>query len=182
MMYSTLDGLLNDQLLEIYAAEAHLVRAMPQFLEGASSSEFQSFLRIHLEETEKHLNGLDAVLSARGLSSAGAKCRVVDALIKHGSEIAERRGNEIILDLGLIFVMRQIENYERCAYEIARTMAETLNLVELVEILDQNLKDEEEMERSWTVLSEDMIDTLHVEIGASLGERSRKSGPGVVAS
>lgn len=169
MAYSTLQELLNEQLVQLCAAKSRLAKAISSLIEGASSSEFKSFLMTYSEQTQSQLERLEAELKNMGVSVHGSHCKVVDALIKQGISLAERRGNELLLDIGLIFVMRHIENYVCSCYENARTIAEVLGYKRLVTTLDQNKEEVEQMERSWTVLSEDMIDTAHVE-GVGLGD------------
>lgn len=169
MAYSTLQELLNEQLVQLYAAKSHLAKVLPSLIEGISSSEFKSCLRLHLEQTKKHVESLESELINLNGSVQGTRCKVIDALIQQGMELFERPGDEVLLDTGLIFVMRHIENYECSCYEHARTIAEVLGYKRLVAMLDQHKEEDEEMERSWTVLGEDMIDTVHVE-GIGLGD------------
>lgn len=180
MVYSTLQELLNDQLSQIYAAKSHLAKALPHMIEGAYSTELQSFLRLRLQQTLHQLERLDRALKNLSVSMHGMRCQVMDAFIKKAADITDRRGNEVLLDIGLVFVMRHIENYESSFHENARTIAEVLGHKHLVKMLDENREEDEQMERSWTVLSEDMIDTVHIEGCSVSSKQSGKPESGVV--
>ncbi len=179
MAYPSLHGLFDDQLHELYAAEHEQVKHMPALIEAAVSLELKTTLQNHLTETEKQFDRLQAILTSRGVTTRGRRCRAIDSLLKQGADICERGGNEMILDLGLIFTVRQIENVERGLHEITRTLAEALGLVDIVRVLDQSRDEEDHMERALTVLGDDMIDTIAAEV-AIIG-RDKRQGTGVVS-
>jgi ferritin-like metal-binding protein YciE len=175
-MYSSLHTLLDEQLQELYSAEHELARRLPLIAEGASSSELKHSLHAHVEQTEKQLDTLEQILKARGVPQRGRNHRGIDALVRQGLEIIERRGNEMSMDLNLIFVLRHIEDLERGSYEIARSIAEVLEATDLVKTLDRLRNEEDQMERSLTVLSDDMIDMVAVEVFSKRGESARGEG------
>ena len=166
MAYSSLHALLDDQIQELYAAEHDLVRRLPLLSEGACSTELKHCIQAHAEETEKQVDRLEHILRARGLPLRARSHRAIEALVRQGLELIERRGNETLLDLGLIFILRHIEDIERGSYEIARTIAESLDASDIVKTLDQSRDEEDLMERSLTVLGDDMIDSVAAEMSA----------------
>jgi ferritin-like metal-binding protein YciE len=162
MSFRSVEELLDDQLQELHAAEVHAVKGLPALLGGAFSEELKSLLQRHIKESESHERALAAILKKRSISPHLGRCRVVDAMLKRGREIAEMRGDSVVLDVGLAFVLRALETYEQCAYSMAKTLAEALDLRDVAEVLHTNYRDEEKMEQSVTVLSEDMIDAAQV--------------------
>jgi ferritin-like metal-binding protein YciE len=162
MSFRSIEELLDDQLQELHAAEAHIVKDLPALSNGASSDELKSILQRHINESEKHERSLASILKKRAISPHIGRCRVVDVLLKRGREIAETRGNSVVLDVGLAFIVRAIETYEQCAYSSARTLAEALGLMDVAEVLEANYREEEKMEQSCTVLSEDMVDAAQL--------------------
>lgn len=175
-MYSSLHVLLDEQLQELYSAEHELARRLPLIAEGASSSELRHSLHEHIEQTEKQVDALEHILKARGLPLRGRNHRGIDALVRQGLEIIERRGNETSMDLNLLFVLRHIEDLERGSYEIARSLAEVLEATDLVKTLDRLRNEEDQMERSLIVLSDDMIDTVAAEVFSKRSESSHREG------
>lgn len=160
MLYQTLQSTLDLQLQELYAAEAHLAKELKHFIDVAVSAEFKSQLEKHSKETEQHAQAMLTLLQRRNLDAHEAKCRVMDALIKRGSEIVQSRGDDMLLDLGLVLTLRTIEMVEQSTYEGAKTIAEALGEDEVVKVLERHLREEGQQERSWTVLAEDMVDAL----------------------
>jgi ferritin-like metal-binding protein YciE len=159
-----LESLFNGHVQELHAAETHIVKDMPRLIQGALSSEFKSMLQQHAEVSARHARNLEQLLKQRGVALHTAHCKPIEVLLKQGLEIAERRGDTVLLDLHLISVLRQIESYQRCAYETARTLADALELVDVAKILDTHIREAGQMEQSWTVLSEDMVDSLNQEV------------------
>jgi ferritin-like metal-binding protein YciE len=162
MSFRSVEELLDDQLQELHAAEVHIVKGLPALLDGAFSKELKSLLGGHIQESERHEQTLAVILKKRSISPHIGRCRVVDALLKRGREIAETRGSSVLLDVGLVFVLRAIEAYEHCSYSAAKTLAEALSLSEVVEALETNSRDEEKMEQACAVLSEDMLDAVQL--------------------
>jgi ferritin-like metal-binding protein YciE len=118
------------------------------------------------------------LLKGRSLDPHEGKCRVIDSLLKKGQEILQSRGEDAVLDLGLVFIMRKIDLLEQSGYEDAKTVAEALGEDSVVKILEQHIREEGQHERSWVVLGEDMVDSLALK-GA--GRLSPISGAGSTA-
>jgi ferritin-like metal-binding protein YciE len=176
MSFRSLEELLEDCLQELHAAESHLVKELPALQAGAFSAELKSLIQQHIRESEAHERALATILKQRAIPSNLSRCRVVDVLLKRGREIADMRGNSVVLDVGLSFIVRAIETYEQCAYTSAKTVAEVLSLQDVVEVLETNYRDEERMEQSCTVLSEDMVDGAHAAVAESQASSSSQAG------
>jgi len=120
------------------------------------------------------------ILKKRNIAPHVGRCRVVDVLLQRGREIADTRGNSLVLDVGLTFILRAVETYEQCAYSAAKTLAEALDLHDLAEILQASARDEEKMEQSFTVLSEDMVDAAQVKSASASSPLSSTQTRGAV--
>jgi ferritin-like metal-binding protein YciE len=103
----------------------------------------------------------------------------MDALLRRASEVAQSRGDDRLLDLALIFIMRKIESYEQGAYEDAKTVAEALNETEVISVLERHILEEGQQERSWTVLGEDMVDSLVASAVSTKGIKVEQGEKGV---
>ena len=100
----------------------------------------------------------------------------MDALLKRALEIAQTRGDSVLLDVGLACLLRQIGNFERCSYEIAKTLAEVLDRSSEAKVLESHARDEAVIEQTCTVLSEDMIDSLQLELARKSSSASGLAG------
>ncbi len=170
--YNELKSLLDLLLVDIYAAEQHLSRELKNFVDGAVSAEFRSQLEKHLHETEAHVRSVAELLKSRSLDPHEGKCRILDSLLRKGQEILQSRGDDAVLDLGLVFIMRKIDLLEQSSYEDAKTLAEAIGEDAVVKVLEQHIRDEGQHERSWVVLGEDMVDSLAVKCSAKLKQTS----------
>jgi ferritin-like metal-binding protein YciE len=158
--YSTLEAVLDEQLRELCAGELHVARQLPKLIVEVSSAELKSELQKALESCHARLERLERVLKARGSSAERARLRVVDALIGRAADIAEHRGDDLLLDHGIVSVLRHLESYQRSTYESAREVASVLDASDVVETLELDLEEHGRMERYFTVLEEDMLDTI----------------------
>jgi ferritin-like metal-binding protein YciE len=116
----------------------------------------------YLAQAEHHCEQLELISHQAQESLAGERCRVMEGFLKQALEFAETRGDERVLDLALISVMRQTCHYEKSSYEIARSLADVLDEPDALKLLERMLSEAEQMERSFLILSEDMMDSaLH---------------------
>lgn len=160
MRYSTLETVLDDQLREIFVGELHIARQLPKLITDVSSSELKSQLGKALELCHARTERLERVLKTRNIVMGTSQSRVVDTIMKQASDIAQHRGDDLLLDHGLVSVLRHLESYQRSAYESAREVAIGLNAAEIVATLELDLEEHGRMERYFTVLEEDMLDTI----------------------
>jgi hypothetical protein len=179
MSYHSLKSVLDSQLQQLYAAELYLAKELKVLFEVAVSKEFKSQLLSHSRETQSHVEVLGELLERRKIGVPETRCKVMDALLRRASEVAQSRGDDRLLDLALIFIMRKIESYEQGAYEDAKTVAEALNESEIVSILERYIREEGQQERSWTVLAEDMVDSLGASAASTKGIEVEQRAKGV---
>ena len=161
MTLSTLTSLLTEQLQVLYAVEHDLCRALPKLIEGVSSGELKSLLKEHLHETERHAASLDSIASQLQEKLSGARCRAAEALLKEAVELTDRRGDDRVIDAGVLAYLRAVKGFEMTCYEVAHSVAEVLNETEVFTILAASLLDERRCEQTMTVLFEDIVDSLY---------------------
>lgn len=165
--YSTLETVLDEQIREICVGEQHVARQLPRLILDVSSVELKGELRRALETSHARVERLERVLKARGVFAENARSRVVDALMAQAGDIAEHRGDDLLLDHGLVSVLRHLESYQRSTYESAREVASVLNAADVVAALESDLEEHGRMERYLMVLEEDMLDTIVARRAAS---------------
>lgn len=129
-----------------------------------------------LTESESHCERLDAIAQIVQERLGGERCRVMEAFVKQGLDLTERRGNERVLDLALVMTLRQICTYRKSSHEIVRSIAEVLEEGDILKILDQMLADSEQTDRALLLLSEDMTDSVMHERPES-SEREERTRP-----
>ena len=127
MRYSTLETVLDTQLREILAGELYIARQLPRIAEGVSSSELRSQLGKAVQEYNARAERLERVLADRKVLAQGGHSRTVEAFIRQCAEIVEHRGDDLLLDHGLVSILRHLEVYERALYESAREVAHAID-------------------------------------------------------
>jgi ferritin-like metal-binding protein YciE len=181
MSLTRLDSLFFEYVQQLHACEAQVAKEMPRLVHGALSQELQTLLQEHSEESLRHKACLAKILKQYGVSAHGVRSRIADSLLKHALEVADMRGSTVLLDLSLILILRQLENFERGLYEIAIATADVLEQPELVKTLKSCSIDEEQMEQSLIVLGDDMMDSLKLEKGMHADQSEKGSWEGASA-
>lgn len=177
MRYSTLDTVLDAQLREILAGELHIARQLSRVIEGVSSSELRNQLGKAVQEYQARAERLERVLSEKKLLQQGAHSRIIEVFMRQCLELVEHRGEDLLLDHGLVSILRHVECYERALYESAREVANALDATDVKAVLELDLEEHGLMERYLTVLEEDMLDAA----AARRESRDTKQSGGAVA-
>lgn len=155
-----LKSLLVEHLKVLCACESTLAKRLPKLIDQVELQELRELLQGHLIETERHADVLASLANRVECSLADGRCRIVEILLDQAFELTEARGDERVMYVGIVAIIRQIEEYERTAYEAARSLAEAIDDRTIYEALDRNLLEESRFEQSMTVLFEDLIDSM----------------------
>jgi len=138
----TLRELLIDELSDLYSAEKQLVTALPKMAKGANAESLREVILEHLEETEGQVERLDQVFEQLGEKPKRRKCKAMAGLIEEGNEILEKDGIPEVKDAAIIGAAQKVEHYEIASYGTARSLAESLALSDVAELLQQTLDEE----------------------------------------
>ncbi|HJR59780.1 MAG TPA: ferritin-like domain-containing protein [Vicinamibacterales bacterium] len=152
-----LEELLQDELKDLYNAEAQIVKALPRMAKAASSPELRRAFERHLEETRRQVDRLDQIGEELQVKLTGKKCKGMEGLIAEGKELMEEDLEEDALDAGLIGAAQKVEHYEIAAYGTARTHAEMLGYRRVAKLLQQTLNEEGATDKKLTQLAESIV-------------------------
>ena len=150
MESSQLMKLFEDELKDIYWAEKALTKAIPKMIKNATSTDLIDALESHLSETENQVSRLEKVFDSIDKKAVAKKCEAMDGLIKEGQEIMEECEEGAMCDAGIISAAQKIEHYEIASYGTLRQFAETLDLTEAVDLLEQTLEEEKAADQKLT--------------------------------
>ena len=153
MILATIRSFLIESLRKVAAVERQIAWGLPRVLGGVSSHELKLVVQEYLAETEK-------ISKSLGASMTDARCFVSEAFTREAIAISERRGDDRVLDLAIMSVLRQMVHFEKSSYEIVRSIAEVCGEREVVEVVDEILTETEHTERSFILLTEDMMDSI----------------------
>jgi len=137
--------LLVDQLRDILHAEKQLLKALPKMAKAARSTQLQTLLQTHLEETEAQVDRLDESLQVLGAPVRAKPCKGMAGLVEEGEEVMSegKKKDDAPADLGLIGAAQRIEHYEIAAYTTARNLALQLRQPAIVHLLTISLGEEQ---------------------------------------
>ena len=158
MPNSKFHELFVEELKDIYWAEKNLVKALPKMQKAATSKELTSCIASHLEETKGHVARLEQVFELLGKKAQAKKCDAMEGLLKEGDSIVEEtEDGSLTRDAAIIMAAQKVEHYEIATYGGLVTLAKTLGLNDVADVLHQTLEEEKETDEGLTAIAENDI-------------------------
>jgi ferritin-like metal-binding protein YciE len=155
---SPLEKFFIGQLKDMYYAEQHLLKALPEMQKAATSEELEDAFEKHLKQTERHVKRLEKVFSLLDQKPEGKKCEAIEGLTKEAkSIISETREGTMTRDAALIIAAQKIEHYEIATYGGLVQLAVTMELHRAADLLDKTLEEEEDTDTTLTQIAETSI-------------------------
>ena len=155
---SQLEKLFIDSLKDIYWAEKHLTQELPKMQKAATSQELKDAIEEHTSQTEEHVNRLERVFEILGKKAQAKKCDGMEGLIKEGhSVVEETEKGSMTRDAGIIMSAQKVEHYEISSYGTLASLATTMGLNEVAEILKETLEEEKETDENLSSIAENNI-------------------------
>jgi ferritin-like metal-binding protein YciE len=157
MKLESLNDLYLEQLKDLYSAETQLLDALPKMAERATSADLKQGFQEHLRQTREHVHRLEQIFSDLGDTPKGHTCEGMKGLIKEGEEMIKMKGEDKVIDAGLIAAAQRVEHYEIAGYGTVRTYAEMLGHSQHVTLLERTLQEEEMTDEKLSQLAESHI-------------------------
>ncbi|WP_114938628.1 ferritin-like domain-containing protein [Mucilaginibacter endophyticus] len=150
-----LTELFKDGIMDIYWAENHLVKKLPDMIAAAGSKELQQTITTHLEETKGHVQRLEEIFSLLGEEPMAKKCDAMEGLTLEGAEIIEStEPGTATRDVGIILASQKVEHYEIATYGGLCQLAKTIGRDDIAGILAQTLEEEKNADQLLTGIAE----------------------------
>jgi ferritin-like metal-binding protein YciE len=137
-----LKDVLLDELRDMYSAENQLVKALPKLAKGAKDAKLKELFAAHLEETKGQVERLKDVFAHLDEKPTGEHCDGMEGIVKEGKSALEKDEDGASFDCGLIGAALRTEHYEIAAYQAAISMAKTLGMQDVMDLLTENLDEE----------------------------------------
>jgi ferritin-like metal-binding protein YciE len=169
-MLDTLNGLLQDQIKDLFNAESQLVKALPKMAKASTEPELKQAFQSHLQETQTHVERLRQIADTLGCNPKGKTCKAMQGLVKEGGEVLEEDGEAPVIDAALIAAAQRVEHYEISAYGTARAIAEQLGQDKVVKLLQATLDEERAADQKLTGISQKSVLTAAMACGSENGE------------
>lgn len=150
--------LFYEELKDIYWAEKHLTKALPKMAKAASTEELKDAINEHLEVTQTQVERLEKVFELLGKKAQAKKCEAMEGLTKEAEGVIEdTEDGSATRDVALILAAQKVEHYEIATYGGLATLASTLGLEEIHDLLGETLAEEKEADTSLTDIAENSI-------------------------
>jgi len=137
-----LKDVLLDELRDMYSAENQLVKALPKLAKGAKDAKLKELFTKHLEETKGQVERLKQVFVHLEEKPTGEHCNGMEGIVKEGADALEKDEEGASFDSGLIGAALRTEHYEIAGYEASISMAKTLGMQDVIDLLTKNLNEE----------------------------------------
>jgi ferritin-like metal-binding protein YciE len=137
-----LKDVLLDELRDMYSAENQLVKALPKLAKGANNTKLKELFTAHLEETKGHVERLKEVFGHLEEKPTGEHCDGMEGIVEEGKSALEKDEDGASFDVGLIGAALRTEHYEIAAYQASISMAKTLGMQDVMDLLTENLNEE----------------------------------------
>ena len=157
---TTLDSLekvFETDLRDVYDAEKRLTKALPKMAKAAESEELKKALKDHVTVTTGQVGRIERIFQAAGLRVAGKPCAGMKGLIEEGQEAMESDGEAPFTDIALICAARRVEHYEMAAYMSLLDLAEELHGGNVVDMLRESLREEEEADQTLASIAQNLV-------------------------
>lgn len=154
MSMKTLSDLLEHMLRDMYYAEKQVLKELPKMAKKADSDKLRAAFEKHHAETEVQVENLGKALELLGHAKRGEKCEAIEGILKEGKSIMDEIEDADTLDAGMIAVAQSVEHYEITRYGTIVAWARHLGHDEVADLMQANLDQEYEADRSLSALAE----------------------------
>jgi ferritin-like metal-binding protein YciE len=155
MASGTLRELLEQELQDLYSAEQHIIRALPELVSAAKAPDLKAALDKHLQRTKVHVERLDLIFKQSSLGAA-TQPSGIEGVIKTGSERIKKVNGDV-RDAAIIAAAQHVEHYEMAGYGCARTWARQVGDDRSADLLQQTLDEEGDADKQLTDIAQSGI-------------------------
>lgn len=183
-MEKGLKDLLIDELHDILSAEEQIVKALPEMVRAAESSDLKKAFEGHLKETKGQVQRLKKIFTLLKLKRKEKLCKATKGLIQECKDVLKDfKKKSALRDAALISKAQRIEHYEISAYGTMRTFAIELDLNAVADLLQDTLDEEGHADEKLTKIAEGRLlksginEKANESIGVTSKRLKKPSGP-----
>jgi ferritin-like metal-binding protein YciE len=156
MSVGSLEELFLDELKDLYSAEKQITKALPKMVKAATSPNLKEALQNHLEETNNQIQRLETIFEKLGKKGTGKTCEGMKGVLAEGAEVMQELKKGEVRDSGMITAAQRVEHYEMAGYGGVREFAKLLGQKEIMDLLDETLKEEEAADKKLTQVAKEV--------------------------
>jgi ferritin-like metal-binding protein YciE len=145
MAIKTLQEKFLHGLGDIYDAEHQFLEAQQTMREEASSETVLALFEKHIPETEQQIANIEQIYEILGEKAERVKCQGAAGLVTEGNKLLKETSKvPTLADLAIAGANAKVEHYEISCYEGLIIGAEMMGQTEIVRLLTENLKQEQQ--------------------------------------
>jgi ferritin-like metal-binding protein YciE len=145
MPLDTLENLLTHELSDLLSAEKQIAKLLERVAKAADSDTVKQMAQEHHAQTLQQAENLQRAFVALGKKPERITCKGAQGLVEETtSTLKEEKPQGAIKDLVLISGGLRVEHYEIAGYTSAIALAKAVGNKEVVALLTENLKQEQE--------------------------------------
>lgn len=131
------------ELKDVYNVEKQFISALPKLLENTSDPSLSETLQKQLTEKKEQINRLNRAFQKLNESPNGqsGQSPAIEGLIRKGELMLDNFTIPAIRDAAIITILQRIDHYQMAVYGTLRTYAHQLELREVEDLLQDNLKE-----------------------------------------
>ena len=165
-----LADLLEHGLKDMYYAERKIYRSLPKMIKAAEDPALVEALSSHREETQGHIETLEAVFELLGVRAKAEKCDAIDGILTEAESILEDFGGTMAGDAAIIFSAQAVEHYEIARYSAMIGFADALGLDDVHQKLQATLDQENSAQSKLTEMAEGSVNAAASEYDENTDE------------
>ncbi|WP_049804856.1 DUF892 family protein [Natrinema pellirubrum] len=144
MSMETIHDLFEHGLEDIYHAEHQLLDALEELESNTDRDEIAQAFADHREETRGQIDRLEEVFDSFGEPPEKEECEGVEGLLEEYEEFTAMEPDQEVMDYHNMAAAEKTEHYEIAAYGNLIPLADQLGMDEAADLLEQNLREEQE--------------------------------------
>ena len=135
------------ELCLVYDAEHQFVEGQQEMAQEATDGDLESSIREHIEQTRLHIRNLEQAFERLGRQPQRQTSVVAQGLVSEAQRDIQEAQNDAIRDCLIDAAVIKVEHFEMGTYRGMVTGAERMGHTEIVNLLNENLRQEEETAR-----------------------------------
>jgi ferritin-like metal-binding protein YciE len=131
----------------IYDAEHRFLESQQEMTQKATDQDLEKALQEHIEQTRLHIRNLEQVFELLGQQPRRQTSHVAQWLVNEAQQSIQQAQSDAIRDCTINAAVIKVEHFEIGSYRGVFTGAQLMGQSEVANLLDQNMRQEEETAR-----------------------------------
>ena len=154
MKINSMNDFMLHELQDLMGAEEQILEALPKMIQEVGDPKLKQLLQQHLKETQNQVKRLEQCFKSLGESPKSEKCKGMAGIISEGEKMMKDIQDSEVRDAAIIGSAQKVEHYEMAAYGTMRTLAKTMGLNDIADLLQKTLDEEGEADKKLTAVAE----------------------------